>query len=89
MSERDRLVLDNLDWAERIAVNRTKGMPRFVRLDDLKSAAYLGLVEAATRFRSEKGVPFTAWAAPRVLGSITDWLRELGRWKFESLSNAI
>ena len=85
MSDRDSLVLNNLNWADQIAVNQTKRLPRFIQLDEIKSAAYLGLVEAATRYRKETGVPFTAFASVRVIGSITDYLRELGRWKYESL----
>lgn len=85
MSERDQLVVDHMNWAERIAVNRTRRMPRCVRLEEVKSAAYLGLVDAATRYRLDLGVPFTAYASMRITGSITDYLRELLRWRFESL----
>ena len=89
MSEQDLLIVNHMNWADKIAVNRTKRLPRCVTLDDIKSAAYLGLVDAATRWKRHYGVPFTAYAATRISGSITDYLRELLRWKFESLSDAI
>ena len=89
MTDRDQLIVNNLNWAEQIAVNQTRRLPRCVQVDDIKSAAYFGLVDAATKYKREYGVPFTAYAARRVIGSITDYLRELLRWKFESLSDAI
>lgn len=47
--------------------------------DELKSAAVLGLVEAASRFDPAKGTQFTTWAFRRIQGSIVDELRSSGR----------
>ena len=45
-----------------------------MELDDLVAYGAIGLVEAAARFE-ERGVPFPAFARPRVLGAILDGIR--------------
>lgn len=45
-------------------------------LEDLESAAYLGLVEAADRYRYRPNVKFTAFAFFRIRGAIIDFLRK-------------
>jgi RNA polymerase sigma factor for flagellar operon FliA len=45
--------------------------------DDLASAAVLGLIDAVDRFEPGRGVPFEAYAALRIRGSIIDELRRV------------
>ena len=71
-----QLILDNLELARNIALKQTKKVS-FVSHDELKSAAYLGLVQAALRFLPEKNIKFSTFAYNRILGAIKDYLREL------------
>ena len=48
---------------------------RFVELDDLMQAGYLGLVDASQKYSAREGVTFATYAAIRVRGSIIDSLR--------------
>jgi len=75
--ERDTLILDYLPLANKLAWEKKKKVPPCVDIDELKSAAYMGLVKAANRFRSECKVPFSTYARFRICGEILDYLREL------------
>lgn len=70
-----QLVMDNLGLA-RSAVRRT-GRPATVYFDseDLMQSAMLGLVQAAHRYRPERGVRFSTFAVPRIRGAIVDSMR--------------
>lgn len=46
--------------------------------DDLASAGFLALVEAADRFDRDRGVPFEAFAVRRIRGAMIDHLRSTG-----------
>ena len=62
-----------------------RGLARRVRMvhsplsdaDDIASAAVLGLIDAVDRFEPGRGVPFEAYAALRIRGSIIDELRRV------------
>ncbi len=72
--DRQRLVLDHLPLAERLAKRYTPG-----RLDDdTHQAALLGLTLAARRFDPERGVPFGAYAVPTVMGEVRKHYRHVG-----------
>jgi RNA polymerase sigma factor for flagellar operon FliA len=43
---------------------------------ELKSCAYLGLVQAALKYKPEFNDSFAGFAAPRIKGSIIDFLRK-------------
>jgi RNA polymerase sigma factor for flagellar operon FliA len=67
----------HLTWLRRV-VRQTIGQRR-VDTDDAFQNGYLGLHAAARAFDESRGVPFEAFAAPRVRGAIIDgWRRE--RW---------
>tara|TARA_Y100000034_G_scaffold48390_1_gene59750 strand:+ start:4263 stop:4772 length:510 start_codon:yes stop_codon:yes gene_type:complete len=76
ISERNTLVLNYLPLAHKIACNKKRTVPSHVDLDELKSAAYLGLVDAASRYNTKYN--FAPYASIRISGAISDFLRELG-----------
>jgi len=52
-------------------------LPVHVELDDLMHAGALGLIDAATRYDSEKDVTFQTYAKHRIRGSMLDSLRQM------------
>jgi len=59
-------------------VLRFKGyLPETVDIDELYSAAYLGLVEALNNYAQAKAATFDTYAERRIKGSILDALRKL------------
>ncbi len=73
-----QLVEQYMPWANKLANRKKKTLPKFIDIEDLRSAAYLGLVEAANRFKPELGIEFTTFSYPRIWGAIHDYLREQG-----------
>lgn len=73
----DQLVVAHIGFANRLASWRKRKIPPCVSLEELQSAAYMGLVDASKRYDGNQ--PFEAFARPRIEGAITDYLREL-RW---------
>jgi len=78
MTNSQKLVEQYVPLANKLAYKKKRVLPKFVDIEDLKSAAYLGLVEAASRYNSEYGVAFSTYAYPRIFGAIHDWLRKEG-----------
>jgi RNA polymerase sigma factor for flagellar operon FliA len=74
-SSRDRLILDNLDVARRIALRVARRVPEWLTADDLVAAAMMGLAEAAERYDAGRGEPFIAFAEKRIRGAVLDELR--------------
>ena len=70
-----KLVEQYVPLANKLAFQKKRNLPLFIDVEDLKSAAYLGLVEAASRFNPELGIAFSTFAYPRVFGAIQDFLR--------------
>lgn len=75
-TERHSLVLDHIFLAEKIAKSKKKKLTQ-VSYDELRSAAYLGLVEAAAHYNPQENDCFPAYAIWRVIGAVRDYLREL------------
>lgn len=73
----DTLIVDHIRLAKSIAARRKRKLPPCVSLEELQSAAYLGLVDASKRYDGQQA--FATFAGPRIEGAITDYLREL-RW---------
>jgi RNA polymerase sigma-B factor len=72
---RDALVERHLGLARHLALRyRDSGEP----LDDLVQVASLGLVKAAERFEPERGIAFTTFAVPTVLGELRRHFRDRG-----------
>lgn len=72
----DELIVNHMDLADRIACNKSRKISCINR-DELKAAAYMGLVEAANRYDSLLCDSFEAFAYIRINGAISDYLREL------------
>lgn len=73
--KRNQLILNHLSDADHIALSQFKKTPKCVQLDELKSAAYMGLVRAAQKYQDDK--PFLPYASCRIYGEIKDYLRSL------------
>lgn len=78
MKNNHKLVEKYMPMANKLACQKKRSLPSFIDVDELKSAAYMGLVEAASRFNPELGIAFSTFAYPRISGAINDYLRELG-----------
>lgn len=76
MLERFRAELELVDI---VAKQIARGMGGAVELDDLRSFGREGLLDAARRFDTERGVPFRAYANFRVRGAIIDGIRSLAQ----------
>ncbi|MHA2380687.1 MAG: sigma-70 family RNA polymerase sigma factor, partial [Candidatus Thorarchaeota archaeon] len=79
-----QLVEQYVPMANKLAHKKKRTLPRFVDVEELKSAAYMGLVEAASRYKPEMGVAFSTFAYPRVSGAIYDYLRQESGGKREA-----
>lgn len=84
-----QLVEQYVPLANKLAFQKKKSLPRFIDIEDLRSAAYLGLVEAANRFNPDMGVCFSTFAYPRINGAIIDYLRDQGWMKRGETSHII
>jgi len=76
-----QLVEQYVPLANKIVFQKKKSLPCFIDVEDLRSAAYLGLVEAANRYNPDFGVCFSTFAYPRINGAIIDYLRNQGWMK--------
>jgi RNA polymerase sigma factor (sigma-70 family) len=76
IEQRDALILNNMNLAERISRSKKRKLSQ-IDYEELKSAAYLGLVEAANKYDPEENPCFPAYAAFRIVGAVQDYLREL------------
>jgi RNA polymerase sigma-B factor len=70
---REELVSRFLPFARGLALRYRGGSEP---TDDLIQVASLGLVKAIDRFEPERGVPFTAFAAPTILGELRRHFRD-------------
>ncbi len=84
-----QLVEQYVPLANKLAFQKKRTLPRHVDVEDLRSAAYFGLVEAASRYNPELGVAFTTFAYPRIFGAIHDFLRQEGYGKRGQFSQVI
>lgn len=77
VAERQALVLAHADLAAWLAHRRARQLPVVVDLEDLRSAAYLGLCEAAAKYDAGRGASFRTYARHRIIGALEDHLRGL------------
>jgi RNA polymerase sigma factor FliA len=73
--DRDRLILDHVEAARRIALRMARRCPRWIPREDLVAAGMLGLTEAAARYDDTRQEPFLSFAEKRIRGAVLDELR--------------
>jgi RNA polymerase sigma factor FliA len=72
----DLLVREHLPLVNAAVAQLAGRLPRYVRRDDLTSAAMFGLAQAARTYDDTLGVPFARYATVRIRGALLDELRE-------------
>jgi RNA polymerase sigma factor for flagellar operon FliA len=72
---RNRLVVENLSWAQGIASKIARRLPTWFSPDDLIAAAEIALVRLSDDYRSYQSVPFRAFAIQRLRGACYDAIR--------------
>jgi RNA polymerase sigma factor FliA len=75
--QRDRLIKSHMDFADFVVQRMRSQLPVFISIDELKSAAMYGLMEAAGRFDPSRGVLFRTYAETRIRGAIMDEVRKM------------
>ena len=80
IEERNALVVTHLGLAEKLAKRRFSTVNKTVQEAELLSAAYVGLVDAASRYDEAKvnvkaKRPFRCYATVRIIGEMNDYLR--------------
>ena len=70
---REELVRRNMPFAKRLALRYRGASESF---DDLLQVANLGLLNAVDRFDPARGIPFTAFASPTILGELKRHFRD-------------
>jgi len=71
----DKLVIEMLPLARRIALRVHEHLPAQVEIDDLYDNGIVGLIDAVAKFDSTKRVKFESYARHRIRGAIFDGLR--------------
>lgn len=75
MEAREQLVMSHLNLVRFLANKfKNRGEP----LDDLVQVGYLGLLKAVDRFDPDRGLEFTTYATPTILGEIKRHFRDKG-----------
>lgn len=82
----DALVQQYRPLVRWVARGLKRRMPR-AALEDLEQAGFMGLIEAAPRYRAENGASFETYIGWRIRGSMVDSLRE-GDWTPRSVAKA-
>lgn len=72
---RDELVVSHLNLARYLAMRFSH---RGEQIDDLVQVATLGLIKAIDRYDPTRGVEFTTYAAPTIIGEIKRYFRDKG-----------
>lgn len=75
MDAREKLVMSHMNLVRFLANKfKNRGEP----LDDLMQVGYLGLLKAIDRFDPDRGLEFTTYATPTILGEIKRHFRDKG-----------
>ena len=72
----DQRIIAHLGYARAVAARSLDPRCRGVEREDLIAWGVLGLVQAARRYREDRGATFGSYAARRVRGQVLDALRE-------------
>lgn len=77
VSERERLILENMPQVKLIARRIHDRLPSSIGLDDLISTGVVGLISAIDRYDATQGVKLKTYAEYKIRGAILDSLRQL------------
>jgi RNA polymerase sigma factor (sigma-70 family) len=77
--ETNALIEQYMPLADKLAIAKFYKTPKHISLEELKSAAYLGLVEAANRITPEKIKTSSYYLKRKIYWAMQDYLRSL-RW---------
>jgi len=69
-----KLAEQYMPLAEGMIRRRASSLPSDLTIDDLRSAAYFALADAASRYNPNAGVSFPTFAKSRISGEISDCL---------------
>ena len=91
----DNIVSRHAALVKRIAFHLINRLPDSVQVDDLIQAGMLGLLEAASKYKTNQGASFETFAGIRIRGAMLDEIRKLD-WtprsvhrKYRAVSEAI
>ncbi len=82
--DREKMVVAHMSLVNFLVERMLTQVPSFVTRDDLRSAAMVGLIDAASRFDPKRGVLFKTFAERRIRGAIYDEVRRMD-WFSRSL----
>lgn len=71
----EKLVCNYLPLAHKLASQTRKSLPKGLEIEDVVSAAYFGLVDAANKFKIDRNITFGTYARFRISGEIKDCIR--------------
>lgn len=76
IEERNELIINYIPLANKLAFQKNKLVSKNISFEELKSVAYMGLVDAAERFNIKYNCSFSTYAKIRILGEICDFIRK-------------
>ncbi|HEY5673481.1 MAG TPA: FliA/WhiG family RNA polymerase sigma factor [Malonomonas sp.] len=76
-AERERMVETHLSLVDFLVDRMMTQVPAFVGREDIRSAALMGLLDAANRFDPRRGVLFKTFAERRIRGAVFDEVRRM------------
>jgi RNA polymerase sigma factor for flagellar operon FliA len=77
VAEREQMIEAHLSLVDFLVDRMMTQVPAFVDREDIRSAALMGLMDAATRFDPRRGVLFKTFAERRIRGSVFDEVRRM------------
>lgn len=72
---KQQIILDYMNFASKLARIKSLSAPPQISFEELESAAYMGLVDAASKFDPKKGFAFSSYARLRIDGEMKDYMR--------------
>ena len=76
-AEREKMIEAHLSLVDFLVDRMMTQVPAFVSRDDIRSAALMGLMDAASRYDPRRGVLFKTFAERRIRGSVFDEVRRM------------
>ncbi len=76
-AEREKMIEAHLSLVDFLVDRMMTQVPAFVNRDDIRSAALMGLLDAAGRFDPRRGVLFKTFAERRIRGAVFDEVRRM------------